>query len=93
MKRIALLAAALTMSGSVAAYAADLPSPINYLSADRTTQNITTGLEALGYTNVFDVKGEGRYFTAQAYYRDNWYPLDINIDTGKVSSRVDYNDM
>jgi len=93
MKRLALLAAALMMSSSVAAYAADLPSPINYLSADRTTQNITTGLEALGYTNVFDVKGDGRYFTAQAYYHDIWYPLDINIATGKVSSRVDYNGM
>ena len=81
------------MSSSVATYAADLPSPINYLSADRTTQNITTGLEALGYTNVFDVKGDGRYFTAQAYYHDIWYPLDINIATGKVSSRVDYNGM
>jgi hypothetical protein len=95
MKRFALLAAvaAVMMSGSIAASASDLPSPVNYLSPSLTKQNITTDLEALGYTNVFDVKGAGSYYTAQAYYHDLWYPLDINIDTGAVTSRVEYNGM
>jgi hypothetical protein len=95
MNRFALLAAAaaITMSGSIAASAGELPSPVDYLSPALTEQNIKTGLENLGYTNVFDVKGAGSYYTAQAYYHDNWYPLDINIDTGAVTSRVGYNGM
>jgi hypothetical protein len=92
MKRIALFTAALMMSGSIAASAADLPSPLDNISTGLTEHDITSELETLGYTNVFDVKGAGTAYTAQAYYHDNWYPLDINIATGGVSSRVSYND-
>lgn len=90
MKRLALAAAALLMSGSIAAYAADLPSPVDNISPGLTEQDIKTGLETLGYTDVFDVRGNGTFYTAQAYYQEMWYPLDVNVDTGGVSSRVNY---
>lgn len=86
MKRIALLTAALMMSGSIAAHAASLPSPVENISPGLTEQDIKTGLEKLGYTDVYDVEGTGRFYTARADYQGVWYPLQIDVATGEVTS-------
>ena len=92
MKRIALITAALMMSGSIAAHAASLPSPVENISPALTEQDIATGLEALGYSDVYDVEGAGRFYTARAHYNGVWYPLQIDASTGEVTSsrNVDY---
>jgi hypothetical protein len=86
MKRIALLTAALMMSGSLAAHAASLPSPVMNSSPGLTEQDIKSGLENLGYTDVYDVEGTGRFYTARADYQGVWYPLQIDVATGEVTS-------
>jgi hypothetical protein len=91
MKRIAVLTAALLMSGSIAAHAATLPSPVDNVSPGLTEQDIQNGLESLGYTDVYAVEGTGRFYTARASYQGVWYPLQIDIATGEVTSLANDN--
>jgi hypothetical protein len=86
MKRLAVLSAALLMSGSMAAHAVNLPSPVENISPGLTEQDIVNGLEDLGYTDVYAVEGTGRFYTARASYQGVWYPLQIDIESGEVSS-------
>ena len=86
MKPIAVLTAALLMSGSMAAHAANLPSPVKDISPGLTEQDIESGLESLGYTDIYAVEGTGRFYTARASYQGVWYPLQIDVKTGEVTS-------
>jgi phosphoribosylformylglycinamidine (FGAM) synthase PurS component len=76
-------------SSSISAFAANLPSPVEGISSDIPEQELAKQLESMGYNDVYDVEGAGRFYSARAEYNDVWYQLTIDAKTGEVTSLDD----
>lgn len=80
-----LVAASIALGASIA-NAADLPSPIVLSSPahEVTVNQVKTGLEALGYTNIGTVTTSGSVITTTADFGGKSHNLRINGDFGTV---------
>ena len=81
-----LIVAATIALGATVANAADLPSPIVLAGPahEVTVDQVKTGLEALGYTNVGTVNTDGAVITTTADFGGKSHNLRINGEFGTV---------
>ena len=86
MRLIPMICLAATLTGGNLAMAAELPSPLPVTRDNPSEDFVRGGLQALGYSDVRDLRCSGNVCDAMAVWQGAIHDLRIETDTGRIQS-------